>query len=72
MALGSPTKFFTHPDGRVVSLPKLPVSALRGLFKRRGRPATIEEMNEAVAAGAVERFRRSESDEPRPRGFGFK
>jgi AbrB family looped-hinge helix DNA binding protein len=32
-------KFFVHPDGSVVLLPKLPVSALRGMLKsRRRRP----------------------------------
>jgi antitoxin PrlF len=50
---GDRVKFFVHPDGSVVLLPKLPASALRGIVKsRRRRPVTIEEMDEAVAAGA--------------------
>jgi antitoxin PrlF len=51
---GDRVKFFVHPDGSVVLLPKLPGSALRGMIKsRQGRTVTIEEMSEAVAAGAV-------------------
>jgi antitoxin PrlF len=51
---GDRVKFFLHPDGSVVLLPKLPVTALRGMVKHRGAPVTIEEMNEAVIAGANE------------------
>jgi AbrB family looped-hinge helix DNA binding protein len=51
---GDRVKFFIHPDGSVVLLPKRPVSALRGIVKRRGRPVSIEEMSEAAAAGAAE------------------
>ncbi len=51
---GDRIKFFVHPDGTVVLLPKLPVSALRGIIKsRRRRPVTTAEMSEAVAEGAV-------------------
>jgi antitoxin PrlF len=51
---GDRVKFFLHPDGSVVLLPKRPTSALRGILKsRRGRPVSIDEMNEAVAQGAV-------------------
>lgn len=46
---GDRVKFFVHPDGSVVLLPKLPVTALRGILKSRRR-VTIEEMNEAVAS----------------------
>lgn len=51
---GDRVKFFMHPDGSVVLLPKLPVTALKGMVKRRQRPVTVEEMDEAVAAGANE------------------
>jgi antitoxin PrlF len=52
---GDRVKFFVHPDGTVVLLPKLPVSALRGMIKsRRRRPVTIAEMNKAVAKGAAD------------------
>jgi antitoxin PrlF len=50
---GDRVKFFVHPDGSVVLLPKLPASALRGWIKRKRRPVTIEEMNEAVRDGAT-------------------
>jgi antitoxin PrlF len=50
---GDRVKFFLHPDGSVVLLPKLPAVALRGILKsRRKRAVTIHEMNEAVAEGA--------------------
>jgi AbrB family looped-hinge helix DNA binding protein len=49
---GDRVKFFVHPDGTVVLLPKLPASALRGIISsRRRRPVTIEEMNKAAAQG---------------------
>jgi AbrB family looped-hinge helix DNA binding protein len=51
---GDRVKFFIHPDGSVVLLPKLAVSALRGIVKPRRRPVTIEEMSEAAAAGAAD------------------
>jgi len=51
---GDRVKFFIHPDGSVVILPKLPVAALRGVVKARRRRVSIEEMNEATAAGAAE------------------
>jgi AbrB family looped-hinge helix DNA binding protein len=51
---GDRVKFFVHPDGSVVLLPKLPASALRGIIKPRGRrTVTIEEMSEAAIAGAA-------------------
>ncbi len=47
---GDRVKFFVHPDGSVVLLPKLPAAALRGIIKsRRRRPVTIDEMTEAAA-----------------------
>jgi AbrB family looped-hinge helix DNA binding protein len=50
---GDRVKFFVHPDGSVVILPKLPTSALRGIVSSSlGRPASLEEMRQAVAAGA--------------------
>jgi AbrB family looped-hinge helix DNA binding protein len=54
---GDRVKFFIHPDGTVVMLPKLPVSALRGLLKRRRSPVTIEEMNTAIADAGAEAAR---------------
>ena len=49
---GDRVKYFRQPDGSVVLLPELQVNALRGIVKpRRGR-VTIDDMDEAVAAGA--------------------
>jgi AbrB family looped-hinge helix DNA binding protein len=55
---GDRVKFFLHPDGSVVLLPKLPVTAVRGMIKPRGTPVTIEDMNEAIIAGATKGFSR--------------
>src|SRR5437660_8656184 len=50
---GDRVKFFVHPDGSVVLLPKLTASSLRGIVKtRRRRTVTTAEMTEAVAEGA--------------------
>jgi AbrB family looped-hinge helix DNA binding protein len=49
---GDRVKFFIHRDGSVVLLPKLPVTALRGML-RPGRRVTIEQMNEAIAVQAA-------------------
>ena len=50
---GDRVKFFVHPDGTVVLLPIVPVSALRGLVKAPHAPVSIEDMAEAAAAGAA-------------------
>jgi AbrB family looped-hinge helix DNA binding protein len=55
---GDRVKFFVHPDGTVVILPKLPASALRGIVKTT-RHTTLEEMNQAIAAGATDHYRYS-------------
>jgi len=49
---GDRVKFFMHPDGSVVLLPKRPASVLRGIVKSRRR-TSIKKMNEAAAAGAA-------------------
>jgi antitoxin PrlF len=50
---GDRIKFFLHPDGTVVLLPKLPTAALRGIIQARKQPVTIEEMEESIAGGAA-------------------
>jgi len=54
---GDRVKFFVHPDGSVVLLPKAPASALRGIVAAK-RPVTVKEMNAAAADGAAARRRR--------------
>ncbi len=53
---GDKVKFFVHPNGTVFLLPKITVSALRGIVKS-SRRATLEEMDEAIAAGIAKRYR---------------
>ncbi len=62
---GDRVKFFVHPDGTVFLLPKIPVSALRGIVKARRR-VTLEEMEEAIAAGATEAYRARSGRNDRP------
>jgi AbrB family looped-hinge helix DNA binding protein len=53
---GDRVKFFVHPDGSVVLLPKLSASAVRGIAKSRKRgPVTTEEMTVAAPGGALSR-----------------
>ena len=55
---GDRVKFFVHPDGSVVLLPKLPASAVRGMVKSKNlRPVTTEQMTAAVAESALSRNR---------------
>jgi len=54
---GDRFKFFRQPDGAVVILPKISVSRLKGSVPKRDRPVSIEEMNAAIRAGAVERYK---------------
>lgn len=56
---GDRVKFFVHPDGSVVLLPKLPVSALRGIVKPGQRVVTIDQMREAAAPAASNVERRA-------------
>jgi AbrB family looped-hinge helix DNA binding protein len=56
---GDRVKFFVHPDGSVVLLPKLPARALRGIVKSRRSPVDIAEMTKAVAESAAGAARRS-------------
>jgi AbrB family looped-hinge helix DNA binding protein len=42
---GDKVRFFIHPNGSVVLLPTLPVTALRGMLEPRRPVVSIEEMN---------------------------
>jgi AbrB family looped-hinge helix DNA binding protein len=64
---GDQIKFFLHPDGSVVLLPKRPVSGLRGIVKAQRRPMTLEEMDKAVAAGAADATTRPQRPRSRSR-----
>ena len=50
---GDRVKFFFHPDGTVVLLPKISVTALKGMVRRPRRAVTVEKMRQAVANGAA-------------------
>jgi antitoxin PrlF len=50
---GDRVKFFVHPDGSVVLLPKLPATTLRGIVRPRRRPVTIAAMTEVIGADAA-------------------
>ena len=54
---GDRFKFFLQPDGAVVILPKIPVSRLKGSVPKLERSVSVEEMDAAIGAGAVERFK---------------
>jgi AbrB family looped-hinge helix DNA binding protein len=49
---GDRIKFFVHPDGSVVILPKVPTSKLRGIVKPPRR-ASLADMESAIADGAI-------------------
>jgi bifunctional DNA-binding transcriptional regulator/antitoxin component of YhaV-PrlF toxin-antitoxin module len=55
---GDRFKFFFQPDGAVVILPKIRTSRLKGSVPKLNRPISVEEMNNAIEAGATERHRR--------------
>lgn len=54
---GDRFKFFFHPDG-VIILPRIPTRRLKGSVPRLARPVSIEDIDQAIEAGATERFRR--------------
>ena len=49
---GDRIKFFVHPDGSVVILPKIHTSKLKGMVKARRR-ASLHEMETAIGEGAT-------------------
>jgi antitoxin PrlF len=61
LAPGDKVKFFIQPDGHVVILPKLPVTALKGMFRSRVGPVSLEDMEAGIIKGATRRFLRAAS-----------
>lgn len=55
---GDRVKFFFHPDGSVVILPKRRTSALKGIVRTAGRRVSTEEMEEAIGEAGASRMRR--------------
>lgn len=56
---GDRVKFFLHPDGSVVILPKVPTAKLKGIVQARRR-ASLDDMERAigeVAAGSRRRIK---------------
>ncbi len=49
---GDRIKFFVHPDGSVVILPKIPTSKLKGFVQARRR-ASLRDMETAIGEGAT-------------------
>lgn len=49
---GDRIKFFLHPDGSVVILPKIPASSLKGIVRAR-RKASLKDMETAIRDSAV-------------------
>lgn len=56
---GDRVKFFIHPDGSVVILPKIRTSALKGMVPARRGAASIHDMEAGVEQGAVGGMRRA-------------
>ena len=56
---GDRVKFFVHPDGSVVILPKMPTTALKGIVPAdKRRRVSLEEMETAIAEGSAGMRRR--------------
>jgi antitoxin PrlF len=53
---GDKVKLFLHPDGHVVILPKLPITALKGMIPLHKRKAiSLEQMDRDMIEAATER-----------------
>ncbi len=56
---GDRIKFFVHPDGTVVILPKLPTANLKGIVRVGQRRASLDDMDRAIAEGAASLSKRA-------------
>ena len=54
---GDRFKFFLQPDGTVAILPKVSTATLKGSVPRRKRPVSVKEMNAAIKASVMGRFK---------------
>jgi len=50
---GDRIKFFLHPDGTVVILPKIPTTKLRCIVKARRQPVSLHDMEKAISESAI-------------------
>lgn len=57
---GDRLKFFIHPDGSVVILPKIRTTALKGMVRGRRHSVSLEDMKAAAREGALTRTRRTQ------------
>jgi antitoxin PrlF len=56
---GDRIRFAIEADGRVMLVAAtLPITALRGIARYAGKPATLDEMDAAIRAGAARRLAR--------------
>lgn len=55
---GDKLKYFINPDGSVVILPTLPITALKGILKSPVGTVSLEDMDRGIAKGATARYRR--------------
>jgi antitoxin PrlF len=58
---GDKMKFFFDAHGHLMMMPVVPISRARGIVKYSGPTITIEQMDDAVSKGVVERYRRAVS-----------
>ncbi len=57
---GDRVSFLVREDGVVELRPEtVDLKQLVGMFRRKGRPVSVKDMNESIAAAAAESFRRS-------------
>ena len=59
---GDKCRFFIELDGRVVILPVLPVTRLKGMFGKQKKVLTVEDMNRAVRKGQQAAYGRRVSE----------
>jgi antitoxin PrlF len=55
---GDRIKFFLHPGGTVVILPKLPAARLKGMVRTQRR-VSLDEMDAAIAEGATSGYKQA-------------